>query len=289
MAEQDAFVNPRKAESEWSDPTSITMFKAGALQANKVMEKKPITYPAGLDKLMEFAVSSIRDVSGVNVDMLGNREGSGTSGVQDAMRRDQGVTILATLFNSLRRYRKEQGRLLLGFIQEYISDGRLVKLIGEEGAQYVPLAKDESVMTYDVIVDDTPNTPNQKEKTFNTLSGLLPALLQAGIPVPPEIIDYAPLPSGLIEKWKETLMKPKGMAPEETAMLQQGVEMLQQENQKLKADHSDKMAKIEADSQAKGADLAHKKDLNSQEFDHKVRLAQAEMDLKRDIAKQDAD
>ena len=144
-------------------------------------------------------------------------------------------------------------------------------------------------MTYDVIVDDTPNTPNQKEKTFNTLSGLLPALLQAGIPVPPEIIDYAPLPSGLIEKWKETLMKPKGMAPEETAMLQQGVEMLQQENQKLKADHSDKMAKIEADSQAKGADLAHKKDLNSQEFDHKVRLAQAEMDLKRDIAKQDAD
>tara|TARA_R110000751_G_scaffold41243_3_gene96932 strand:- start:2145 stop:4208 length:2064 start_codon:yes stop_codon:yes gene_type:complete len=289
MAEQDAFVNPRKAESEWSDPTSITMFKAGALQANKVMEKKPITYPAGLDKLMEFAVSSIRDVSGVNVDMLGNREGSGTSGVQDAMRRDQGVTILATLFNSLRRYRKEQGRLLLGFIQEYISDGRLVKIIGEEGAQYVPLAKDESVMTYDVIVDDTPNTPNQKEKTFNTLSGLLPALLQAGIPVPPEIIDYAPLPSGLIEKWKETLMKPKGMAPEETAMLQQGVEMLQQENQKLKADHSDKMAKIEADSQAKGADLAHKKDLNSQEFDHKVRLAQAEMDLKRDIAKQDAD
>ena len=148
---------------------------------------------------MEFAVSSIRDVVGVNVDILGNREGQNTSGIQDFQRISQGVTILASLFNSLRRYRKEQGRVLLHFIQKYLSDGRLIRISGKEGAQYVPLIKQEGIEQFDVVIDDAPSSPNQRERTFSVLSGLLPGLLQAALPIPPEVIEYAPLPQSLIE------------------------------------------------------------------------------------------
>jgi hypothetical protein len=289
MAEQDAFINPRKAEEEWSSPDSITLLKKGALSQGKIQEKGAITFPSGLDKLMEFAVMSIRDVSGVNVDMLATREGSGTSGIQDYQNRQSGINILGTMFNSMRRYRKEQGRLLLYYIQEYVADGRLVRILGEQGEQYIPLLKDQMMGKYDLIVDDAPTSPNQKDRTFGILSGLLPGLLQAGIPIPKEIIDYVPIPSSLQEKWKETLEGSGGPTQEQMQEMQMVMQALKEENEKLKVDNSDKMAKISADATAKQADLEHKVAMDAQELQHKIDLATAEMDLKRDIAEQDAE
>ena len=283
MAEKDAFENPRRAESEWADPQSITMLKQGALsgQRPKVIPKPPLTFPAGLDKLMEFAVSSIRDVVGVNVDMLGNREGQNTSGIQDFQRISQGVTILASLFNSLRRYRKEQGRVLLHFIQKYLSDGRLIRISGKEGAQYVPLIKQEGIEQFDVVIDDAPSSPNQRERTFSVLSGLLPGLLQAGIPIPPEVIEYAPLPQSLIEKWKETLTQAKGPSQEEVAMLQQGIQFLQAENSKLRNDMQLKTQKQQQEHALKTEDKAFEQNLEAQDqtFDEQMARNEHELDV----------
>jgi hypothetical protein len=259
------------------------MLKQGALsgQRPKVIPKPPITFPAGLDKLMEFAVSSIRDVVGVNVDMLGSREGQNTSGIQDFQRISQGVTILASLFNSLRRYRKEQGRVLLHFIQKYLSDGRLIRISGREGAQYVPLIKQEGIEQFDVVIDDAPSSPNQRERTFSVLSGLLPGLLQAGIPIPPEVIEYAPLPQSLIEKWKETLTQAKGPSQEEVAMLQQGIQFLQAENSKLRNDMQLKTQKQQQEHALKTEDKAFEQNLEAQDqtFDEQMARNEHELDV----------
>jgi hypothetical protein len=289
LAEQDAFINPRKAEEEWAKPDSITVLKKGALSQGKIKEKSPINFPSGLDKLMEFAVMSIRDVSGVNVDMLASREGSGTSGIQDYQNRQSGINILGTMFNSMRRYRKEQGRLLLEYIVKYISDGRLIRIVGEDGEKYVPLMKEEMAGKYDIIVDDAPSSPNQKDRTFSILSGLLPGLLQAGIPIPKEIIDYVPIPSALQEKWKETLDQSGGPSPEQIQEMQMVMQALKEENEKLKNDNSDKMAKIQADAVAKKEDLDHQIAMDAQELEHKRTMAEEEMRLKREMAEADAE
>jgi len=286
MAEKDAFDNPRKAEEEWADPQSITFLKPGGLQ--KVLPKPPITYPSGLDRLMEFAVSSIRDVSGVSVEMLGMREGN-QPGVLEYQRKQAGLRILASMFNALRRYRKEQGRLLLSFIEEYLTDVRLIRVVGDDGAQYVPLIRQEGVSTYDVVVDDAPTSPNQKDKVFSILSSLIPQLISAGIPVPPDVIDYTPLPDNLIQKWKALLTESQeaGISAEEGAMMQQNIQFLQMENQKLRADQESKIMKAQLDAQLKREEIQARMEEESMSLAQKRDLAMQEMNLKREIAEYD--
>lgn len=283
MAEKDAFDNPRRAEEEWADPQSITFLKPGGL--GKVLPKPPITYPAGLDKLMEFAVSSIRDVSGVNVEMLGMREGN-QPGILEYQRKQAGMRILAGMFNALRRYRKEQGRLLLSYIEEYLTDGRLIRVVGDAGAKYVPLVRQEGTSTYDVIVDEAPTSPNQKDKVFSILSTLVPQLVQVGIPVPPDVVDYMPLPENLIQKWKAMLTEQQeaGISAEEGAMMQQSIQFLQAENQKLRADQEGKMMKAQLDAELKREEIQARMEEESLTLAQKRDLAMQELELKREIA-----
>jgi len=205
FVESSALEDPRKAEEIWNDPNPLIIVADGSLGRGAIQERNPIQYPQGLDRLMEWAVMSIPQVTGVNTELLGlaDRE---QSGVLELQRKKAGMTILAGLFDSLKSYRRSRGRVLLYFIEEYIADGRLIRITGEDGIeQYVQLMKDEETKKYDVIVDDSPSSPNAKEETYAVLSAILPQLLQAGLPVPPELLDYTPLPSQLTEKWKKMI------------------------------------------------------------------------------------
>ena len=67
------------------------------------------------------------------------------------------------------------------------------------------LMKQPDVAKYDVIVDEAPNSVNKKDETFAMLMQIAPFMIKAGIQVPPEILDYVPLPTSLTEKWKQVL------------------------------------------------------------------------------------
>jgi hypothetical protein len=164
-------------------------------------------------ELMQFAIVSLRDVTGVNVETLGTADRN-QPGVLEHQRKQSAMTILAPLFDSLRRYRKAAGRLTLYFIQEYLSDGRLIRIVGDSDAEYVPLTKKEGFVEYDVVVDQAPTAPNQKEAAFASIIQVLPALQKMGVPIPPEVLDYVPgLPAKLAQAWKKLLTK--GPNPEE--------------------------------------------------------------------------
>ena len=211
LAEQDAFLDPDEAEQAWAAPDSILYVQSGAISGPnpKIMPKPLGQYPQGTDKLMQFSLESFREVTGVNTEFVGQADANNRSGVVEIERKQSAITVLAPVFDALRRYRKSQGRVLLEYIREYISDGRLVRILGKDGTeQYVPLTRDETTIRYDVIVDDAPTSTNQKQRVFAVLSVLLQPLLAAGIPIPPEILDYTPLPHALVSKWKESL-KPK--------------------------------------------------------------------------------
>lgn len=204
FAEVGALQNRRKAEEDWAKPDALILLNDGALSQGKIQQREMPRYPEGIDRLLQYAVQSINDVPGVNLELIGLAERDQPF-VLEQTRKQAGITILATFFDSLRRYRKMQGRVLAYYIREYISDGRLVRIVGKEGAQYVPLLKDAVAFEYDIAVDDAPTSPNVKERTFGVLSQFLPMALQSGIPTPPDILDYAPLPQDLIIKWKKLI------------------------------------------------------------------------------------
>jgi len=52
LAEEGAFIDPKKAEENWADPAAVVMLKNGGL--GKVKERTAGAYPTGLDKLLQF-------------------------------------------------------------------------------------------------------------------------------------------------------------------------------------------------------------------------------------------
>jgi hypothetical protein len=213
IAEQNTFVNPQQAQEEWSKQDSITYVLEGALQKGKLQQKEAPRYPDGIDRLMQQAIQAISDVPGVNDEFIGLANRDQPMGLEE-IRRSAVVATLSIFFDSLRKYRKETGRILAYFIREYISDGRLIRIVGEQGAQVLPLMKDKLMFDYDIVVEEAPSSPQVKDKVFNVLSQLLPMILQAGIPVPPDILDYAPFPEALTQKWKAMIGQKDPIAEE---------------------------------------------------------------------------
>jgi hypothetical protein len=203
IVEKGVSDNMRKFKQDWSKSDGITEVNDGAISRKKLMSKPAPAIPPQMSQMMEFAISSLRDVSGLNLEILGMADRV-QPGVLEAQRKQAALTVLATLFDGLRRYRKEQGRLMAHYIVEYLSDGRLIRILGGDGAEkYVPLIRQPGVLEYDVVVDEAANTTNQKDKTFHVLTSLLPILDKMGAPFTPDLLDYMPIPAAMVEKWKK--------------------------------------------------------------------------------------
>lgn len=221
LVEDGAVKNRRDLEDDWTSPNGIVDLNPGGLA--KIKPKDPTPYPDGIDRLLNYAINAINDIPGVNLELIGMAARDQPIGLE-MTRKDAGITVLANFFDALRRYRKMDGRILAYFIREYIADGRLIRILGQTGVEYVPLIKDKIAFEYDIIVDDAPTSPNSKEKTFAILNTILPMALQAGIPIPKEIIDYAPIPQDLAMKWKELITQQEEASqpdPKQQAMQQQ--------------------------------------------------------------------
>ena len=213
FAENDAFDDERQGEESLAFTDRITYLAKGALSGDKpkIIPKNSNPDVKGFADLMSFAVSSIKDVTGINLELLGQQD-QNQPGVVEAMRKQAGMTVLATMFDSLRRFRKQVGRCRLFFIQTYLSDGRLIRVAGPELAEAVPLVKDKTVGEYDVVIDDAPTSPNQKEANWAVIAPLIGVFKEQlmGNPILlAEILAYSPLPSRLVDLIKQFAMEAK--------------------------------------------------------------------------------
>lgn len=289
MMEKDAVDNAAEIEEKWARPDGIIFLRPGAIAGGKVQAKPVVTLPPGLDRLMTFSLDSVHEITGINLELLGmaNRE---QPGVLEHQRKQAGITIIAPLFDAMRRYRKEQGRVLLYFIQNYLSDGRLIRITGEQNQQYVPLIKQPGVAEYDVVVDESPTSPNMKERVFGIMSDLLPSIAKMGLPIPPDVLDYSPLPAALVAKWKDLIQKSGGnpqQMQQQMAQMQQQLQQLSQENAQLKDKRDQAAMQMQMDRQQAMADM----DIEKQKMALEWEKAQAEIAIdkqKLEIEKQKA-
>jgi hypothetical protein len=246
----------------------------------KVKEKTMSAYPSGLAQLMEFALNSLPQVTGINLEALGlaNRD---QANVLEQSRKQAAYGLLAPVFDSLKRYRKLQGRVLLYFIREYISDGRLIRISGPGYESYVPLTKQPDFLEYDVIVDQSPMAPDVKTSTWEALMQIVPPMIKAGMPLPPDLLTYAPLPTPLIMKWQKFIEESKKnqMDPAKVQQMQEEMQKLAEENQKIKQDKSEKV--MDAQTKQKEADFQMKLKAMEFEFEKQLKLMefQANMQL----------
>lgn len=285
IAEKGVAEDPRKFEESWAKNDEITTVANGVLSGpgGPRIQPKPVAqFPAGFFQLMEFAISSIRDVPGVSLELLGTREADQPASLE-YQRRQSGMTILALFFDSLRRYRKLQGRVMLYIIQNYLSDGRLIRIVGEEGAQYVPLMK-QADAKYDIIVDDSPTSPNQKEAIWAMIQPLLPTL-------PPQVqlalLEYSPFPTTVIEKVKkaaEEASKQQGEAAQKMMELEAGektagIQKTEAETEKIKSEigQNDPRIQLALDGQKMQGEMQIKRE--GMMLDHQLEKDKAGLQL----------
>lgn len=250
LAEIDAFEDPEQAKIDWAASDTIVWAKNGAITRNAVIPKPIAPTPPGIDKLLAIAQEAVQGVSGVNNEMLGiiDRE---QAGVVDVQRKEAAYGVLKAFFNSLRRYRKEHGRHLLKLIQKYMTDGRLVRIIGRTGnVQYLPLLRDPNTARFDTIVDEAPTGPNQKDKVFQFLM-MFGAPILAKLNLPPQVwmkfMEFSPLPTALISEIQQMVAqmppqpnpdeeKAKGEAAKAQADMQRLQMEMQMEQQRIQMD-----------------------------------------------------
>lgn len=307
VAEKGAVENKAKFEQEWSKSDGVAWVEDGAVAGGRIQPKPPPQIPAELTKLLEYSVGGMREVTGVNVEFLGQTD-KVQPGIVEAMRTKAGLVILAPWFDAMRLYMKRQGRLLGEFIYTYIADGRWVRISGLDnpvsapmppqgagmgassmapapqplpagggvppfppmsappqqqpggmpmsppqpgGMQYVQLVKDPEVLKYDIVVDESTQSRDSRERYFQALMQVVPMAMQAGVPIPPEVLDYAPLPEILRMKWKEKIQQEMSKPQQPPIQLQ--IEAMRGETQKAIEGmrHDSKQQQIQMESAAK--------------------------------------
>jgi hypothetical protein len=239
MYEEGAVEDARAFEEGWAAADSAVRVRNGALSGGRIKEKPQVQMPAALMQLTQFAISTIRDTSGVSLELMGMAERQ-QAGVLEYQRRQASMTTLATYFDALRFYRKMQGEVILSFLRDHIAPtGRLVRIMKEGMEQYVPLAVEAGTRKYDVIVDDSPAAPNEKERTWAVLQDLMPVMQGAGMGLEDwaDVIEYSPLPSSFAEKLRAKALEQKNNPQPDPAQ-----QMAQVEIQKIASEAAENEA-----------------------------------------------
>lgn len=291
LAERSAFEDQNQAEESWSNPQAITWAADGALSAKKIQPKQVAQLPPALPDLLKYANESFGEVSGVNAEILGLVDRD-QPGVLEYQRKQSAVTLLAPLFDALRRYRKMQGRTLMYMIQNYISDGRLIRIVGDGHEQYIPLVKDQTAGEFDVIVDQSASAPNMKEQTWGVLQALLPALAKTPFLSPPvllEFLKYSPLPDSLTQKLQEMAQQAAQQPPPPDPKVEAMKAKLQIDAQKAELDMTLQQREFEMDAAMQQQEMQfkaqeHQMDLAMQQEKHVMDAQMAQDQHMRDAA-----
>lgn len=219
VAERGAFEDTRKAQEDWAKPDSIVWARDGAIAGNKIMTKPQTQINPAFFQLLDFSMGMGPRTTGLNAEFLGMQT-TDQAGVLEYQRRQSSITILASMFDNLKLYREHDGKYTLRLMQEYLSDGRLFRIVGEEGEAFLPLNRDVTVGEYDVIVDDAPTSPNMKEQQWSVMRELM-QLLQPLVANNPEAIAEIMKDSPLAESRKVKLAQILMKKPDPQAMATQ--------------------------------------------------------------------
>lgn len=269
--EDGAIEDARKFEESIAKAGANVKVAAGALTGGRIREKVPPPFPQAFDRLLQFAITSIPDVTGINRELLGTVDRE-QAGILEAQRKQASQAVLAPLFDSLRRYYKDEGRLLLVFIQKYVPPDQMIRITMPDGKpQNVAMAMLPDASTYDIVVDNAPTSPNQKFEVWQTLQPMLPAMMKV---VPPQILlkllKFSPLPESVVTEIEEEAAKiAQRPPPPDPAVV------------KAQADIEAKQAQTQMDMQMKQAEMEQAKQMAELDFANEMRKANASLEIER--------
>jgi hypothetical protein len=153
---------------------------------------------------------SVKDVSGIQNELMGIQQSSREAGISVQLRQQSGLTVLYLLYDNYQDSRIRGSKLLMSLIQQYVTYQTVVRIEGEMGAQLLQINSqlnpqsegfnDISAGLYDYVVDEVDESPTGRIM----IARLLTEMNQnnPGM-IPPDIIlDYANAPYSVKQRVK---------------------------------------------------------------------------------------
>jgi hypothetical protein len=201
MAPKGAYHDRTKWENGIAQPGSLLEYNATRGKPEQISTP---SVSRDLINMAQARPASMREISGVNVDLMGQRQ-AGDPGVVMEMRQKAAKTVLATFFDNYREAKIVLGKILVHYIQAYISVGRRIRVLGSDGQQFVQMTEDMTVADYDLTVEETNSTVNDRMATLTIMQTTLPNMIEAGVPIPASFVDLLPMPPNIRDDWKRQL------------------------------------------------------------------------------------
>lgn len=227
LVEEGAVADPRKLEEDWARPGAVVWVPPGTLSNGGIKERNLPVFPPAMQTMLQMANMAFPEVTGVNKEALGLVDRA-QAGVLEAHRKQAAQAILAPLFDALRRYYKRAGRKVLHFIREYVPQDRAIRVLGEDGKpEFYRSAMLSDALSYDLVVDEAPSSPNAKQEAWGAIQMLLPIMGKLGVPMEVwlEVIKTSPLPASTVQRLQEIMQQKQQQAaktppPPDPAMVQ---------------------------------------------------------------------
>lgn len=202
LYESDLFEDVDQASKEWNKASGMIPVLPGKLnRGNKPYQQLSTNVSMNqVDQLLGHATNSISEAAGVSsqyfVGAVADLKRTAAQSIESIQ--EQTLTTVATPFDSLRLYKKVHGRLMLGFIQNYMDNNVISRVLGPEKAQgFIQIMDQEDLSRmYDIAVEEAPTSQNKQTEIFGKLmqTNFIPQLMEMGVPVPATLAKYFPFP-----------------------------------------------------------------------------------------------
>lgn len=172
IIEEDAVDDIEEFEDQYAKTDAVCVVRSGALAAGKVKDKRSPFQPTGYEQIIQIADVSIADVSGIDRTFLGSSENGRETAQLQRQRIRQIVSTLACYVDSIVLFSKEHARLMMDFMKIYAENNRgsLFRIMGENGvAQFIDISEDKLAGEYDIIIEESPVTPEERQEMADKL------------------------------------------------------------------------------------------------------------------------
>jgi hypothetical protein len=212
IIETDAVPNLEGFRDTMLKANMLTVVSPGAIASQKIMPKPTPPIPSGLLEMIQYADQAMMQCIGVTSDFMGIADSKLMTAQLNAQLVRQGLMVLAPYFDAIKLFTQTNGRVFYDCFK-ILMENCESKLIGhitnESNIKNVEFLRDNLDIDYDVVIEDTPMTPDQRQQTFEKMLELQNVFNSSPNPVNvlPIAMEYAPFNGDQLEKIK-TMMQP---------------------------------------------------------------------------------
>lgn len=181
--ERSSVRSPDILADQFAKPGGMVFVDDGFFSQKRYEFLQPPRFPEFIQSFIDYAERGITDAIGMNPISLGQGQdlrrisGNVVQSVKQAS-----ITILALLFDSLRRFRKRSGRLSLTFLMHFYDEDTYAQVIDGEQVAFLPSKELWDGLPLDIKVDEEQSSVSEMMETwdFLTRTGSLDSWLANG-------------------------------------------------------------------------------------------------------------